>query len=118
MPRPRLVVWFLVTIIVIHLLSLVAFTPYAFAWWGIPLILVGNFVFGSLAINLGYHRMLSHKAASFPCWLERIFVLCGVCSLEGSPLGGVFAPRMHHQHSEEEGDPHTPWQNFYWRHME
>src|SRR5262249_54773202 len=107
-PRMKLVVWFLATIIAIHLLALTAFTPYGFAWWGIPLILFGNFIFGSIGINLGYHRMLTHKAATFPRWMEQIYVLCGVCSLEGSPLWWVCVHRMHHQHSDEEGDPHSP----------
>jgi fatty-acid desaturase len=116
--RPQIVVWFLITLIVIHLLALFLFVPYAFAWWGIPLVLVGNFIFGSLGINLGYHRMLTHTAATFPRWLERIFVLCGVCSLEGSPLWWVCIHRMHHQNSDEEGDPHSPQENFFWGHME
>ncbi len=116
--RPRLVVWFLVTIVVIHILALSAFLPYVFAWWGIPLILIGNFIFGSLGINLGYHRMLTHKAAAFPTMLERLWVLCGVCSLEGSPMWWVCVHRMHHQHSDEEGDPHSPRESFFWGHME
>ena len=116
--RPRVIGWFLATIILIHVLALAAFVPYAFAWWGIPLVLVGNFIFGSIGINLGYHRMLTHKAALFPRWLERLLVLCGVCSLEGSPLWWVCMHRMHHQHSDEEGDPHSPQQNFFWGHME
>ena len=115
--RPRVIFWFLGTIIIIHLLALAACTPYAFAWWGIPLVLVGNFVFGSLGINLGYHRMLTHKAATFPRVLERLWVLCGVCSLEGSPLWWVCTHRMHHQHSDEEGDPHSPRWSFFWGHM-
>jgi fatty-acid desaturase len=118
LPRPKLVVWFLVTILVIHLLALTAFLPYTFVWWGLPLIIVGNFIFGSLGINLGYHRMLTHKAASFPKFFERLWVLFGVCSLEGSPLWWVCVHRMHHQHSDENGDPHSPKQSFFWGHMQ
>jgi stearoyl-CoA desaturase (delta-9 desaturase) len=116
--RPRVNRWFLATILLIHVLALAALVPYAFAWWGIPLVLVGNFLFGSIGINLGYHRMLTHKAASFPRALERFFVLCGVCSLEGSPLWWVCMHRKHHQHSDEDGDPHSPQNNFFWGHME
>ena len=116
--RPQIVLWFVITLIVIHVLALFACVPYLFAWWGIPLVLVGNFIFGSIGINLGYHRMLTHKAASFPRWLEKAFVLCGVCSMEGSPLWWVCIHRMHHQHSDEAGDPHSPQENFFWGHME
>jgi stearoyl-CoA desaturase (delta-9 desaturase) len=116
--RPRVNAWFLASILLVHVLALAAFVPYAFAWWGIPLVLAGNFLFGSVGINLGYHRMLTHKAASFPRVLERLFVICGVCSLEGSPLWWVCMHRMHHQHSDEDGDPHSPQNNFFWGHME
>jgi fatty-acid desaturase len=116
--HPKLVVWFLTTIVAIHLLALFAFVPYTFVWWGIPLVLVGNFIFGSLGINLGYHRMLTHKAAGFPKFFERVWVLCGVCSLEGSPLWWVCVHRMHHQHSDEQGDPHSPRESFFWGHMQ
>jgi stearoyl-CoA desaturase (delta-9 desaturase) len=116
--RPKLVVWFLVTIVTIHVLALTAFLPYVFAWWGILLVLVGNFIFGSLGINLGYHRMLTHTAASFPKFLERLWVLCGVCSLEGSPLWWVCVHRMHHQHSDDDDDPHSPQKSFFWGHMQ
>jgi fatty-acid desaturase len=118
LPRPKLVVWFLATLVAVHLLALTAFTPYVFAWWGIPLVLVGNFIFGSMGINLGYHRMLTHKAATFPTFLERLWVLCGVCSLEGSPLWWVCVHRIHHQHSDDSGDPHSPRESFFWGHMQ
>jgi stearoyl-CoA desaturase (delta-9 desaturase) len=118
LPQHRgVIVWFLVTIITVHLLALFVFVPQLFVWWGPLLVLVGNFIFGSLGINLGYHRMLTHKAASFPRWLERFFVLCGVCSLEGSPLWWVCVHRIHHQHSDEEGDPHSPQRQFFWGHI-
>jgi sn-2 palmitoyl-lipid 9-desaturase len=118
--RPRRIGWFLVAIILIHALALASFVPfsYTFAWWGIPLVLVGNFIFGSLGINLGYHRMLTHKASSFPRPLERLWVILGVCSMEGSPLWWVCTHRMHHQHSDDDEDPHSPQENFFWGHME
>jgi stearoyl-CoA desaturase (delta-9 desaturase) len=113
------VFWFYAAIVAMHLLALAAFVPgYTLVWWGIPVLLVGNFIFGSIGVNLGYHRMLTHSAAKFPKLLERLWVLCGVCSLEGSPLWWVCTHRMHHQHSDDEGDPHSPKEHFYWGHME
>ncbi len=118
LPRPQIVVWFLASMIVIHVLALTAVLPYVFVWWGIPLVLVGNFIFGSLGINLGYHRMLTHKAAVFPRMLERLWVLCGVCCLEGSPLWWACVHRIHHQHSDHSADPHSPKESFFWGHMQ
>jgi len=116
--RPKVVVWFLGTIILIHAMALSAFLPYVFAWWCIPLVLVGNFIFGSLGINLGYHRMLTHRAVRFPTCIERLFVLCGVCCLEGSPLWWVCVHRIHHQFSDDHDDPHSPRESFFWGHMQ
>lgn len=116
--KKRRVFWFLAAIVSVHVLVPFAFLPYTFVWWGIPVLLIGNFIFGSLGINLGYHRMLTHSAAKFPKFLERLWVLFGVCSMEGSPLWWVCTHRMHHQHSDEEGDPHSPQEHFYWGHME
>ncbi|MCS6864959.1 MAG: fatty acid desaturase [Gemmataceae bacterium] len=116
---PKRIFWFYATIILIHAVAILAFIPgYTLVWWGLPVVLVGNFIFGSLGINLGYHRMLTHSAARFPKPLERLWVLLGVCSMEGSPLWWVCTHRMHHQHSDEEGDPHSPQQRFFWGHME
>lgn len=115
----RRVFWFYAAIVTVHLLALFAFVPgYTLVWWGVPVLLVGNFIFGSVGINLGYHRMLTHSAAKFPKLLERLWVLCGACSMEGSPLWWVCTHRMHHQHSDDEGDPHSPQERFYWGHME
>ena len=109
--------WYVVVILTMHLLALTALTPYLFVWWGFVLVWVGNFIFGSLGINLGYHRMLTHGAVRFPRPLERLWVLLGVCSLEGSPLWWVCTHRMHHQQSDNEEDPHSPTRSFFWGHM-
>jgi fatty-acid desaturase len=100
-----------------HLLVPLAFLPYCFTWWGIPIVLIGNVIFGSIGINLAYHRLLTHRSLEVPKWLEKIFVICGVCSLEGPPLKWVAVHRMHHQESDEPNDPHSPVGNFYWGHM-
>jgi stearoyl-CoA desaturase (delta-9 desaturase) len=117
LPRPQLIGGFLVTLVLIHALALTAFLPYCFTWWGVASLLVGNFVFGSIGINLAYHRLLTHRAVEFPRWLERAFVVCGVCSLEGSPLWWVLNHRIHHQKSDAAGDPHSPRESFFWGHM-
>ena len=116
--RPKVVIWHLSALICIHVLALSAFHPCVFVWWGIPLVLTGNFIFGSLGINLGYHRMLTHRSVSFPRLFERFWILLGVCSLEGSPLWWACFHRIHHHYSDHPGDPHSPRESFFWGHME
>jgi stearoyl-CoA desaturase (delta-9 desaturase) len=105
------------TLVVLHLLALFAFVPWLFSWTGVVLVFVGNFVFGSLGINIGYHRLLTHRSFQCPKWLERTFALCGICALQDSPIHWVAAHRMHHQHADTHPDPHSPLVNFLWGHF-
>ena len=116
--RPMVILWFLITLIVIHISAVSAAFPSIFVWWGIPLVLTGNFIFGSLGVNLGYHRMLTHRSVAFPPLIERLWVLCGVCCLEGSPLWWACVHRIHHQYSDQPGDPHSPSGSLFWGHMQ
>jgi stearoyl-CoA desaturase (delta-9 desaturase) len=114
---PRVLWIYLGVIGAFHLLVPLALLPGMFSWAGVLLLLPGNYLFGSLGINLGYHRLLTHRSVEFPRWLERLFTLLGVCSLEGSPLRWVTVHRMHHHHSDEQEDPHSPLVTFLWGHM-
>lgn len=101
----------------IHLLALTAFIPWLFTWTGLVLALAGCYVFGTLGINMGYHRLLTHRSFKCPMWVERVLALLGVCCLEKTPGQFVATHRAHHQFSDEEGDPHSPLQTLFWGHM-
>lgn len=116
--RRRFLTGYLFVIVAFHLLLPLACLPYCFSWTGVALVFLGNCVFGSLGINLGYHRLLTHRSLAVPRWLERVFVLFGVCSLQDSPLRWVTIHRIHHQHSDEQADPHSPLVSFFWGHVE
>jgi stearoyl-CoA desaturase (delta-9 desaturase) len=103
--------------IVLHLLALLAFVPWLFSWTGVILIFVGNYVFGSLGVNLAYHRLLTHAGLKVPKWLEHTLAILGVCCLQDAPARWVAIHRMHHQYSDKERDPHSPLVNFFWGHM-
>jgi len=57
-PRPTIAWPYAGGIVGYHLLALLALVPWFFTWSGVVLSLVGLFVFGTLGINLGYHRLL------------------------------------------------------------
>jgi len=103
--------------IALHLLALLAFVPGLFSWTGVASVFVGNFVFGSLGINLAYHRLLTHRGLTLPKWLEHTFAILGVCCLQDAPARWIAIHRMHHQHSDQEPDPHSPLVDFFWGHM-
>jgi len=103
--------------VVLHLLALLALVPWLFSWTGVASVFVGNLVFGALGINLAYHRLLTHNGLTLPKWLEHLFAILGVCCLQDAPARWVAIHRMHHQHSDQEPDPHSPLVDFFWGHM-
>jgi len=56
----------------IHLLACLAFVPWLFSWTGVACALFGLYVFGTLGINLCYHRLLTHRGLVAPKWLEAV----------------------------------------------
>ncbi len=101
-----------------HLLALFACVPWLFSWSGLAWALAGLYLFGTLGINIGYHRLLTHRGFTCPLWLEHTLAVIGACCYQGSPMSWVAIHRMHHQHSDElPGDPHSPRSGFFWSHM-
>ncbi len=100
-----------------HLLALFACVPWLFSWSGLLWAVAGLYLFGTLGINIGYHRLLTHRGFACPRWLEHGLSVLGACCWQGTPMNWVAVHRMHHQHSDGPGDPHTPRSSFFWSHM-
>jgi fatty-acid desaturase len=100
-----------------HAVALLAFWPWLFSWTGLCLALAGTYVFGTLGINLCYHRLLTHRSFDCPKWLERCLAILGVCCLQDTPARWVGVHRLHHQFSDEPPDPHSPLVTFLWGHV-
>src|SRR4029077_14481914 len=58
-----------------HLLALFALVPWLFSRTGVVMALSGLYFFGTLGINLCYHRLLTHKGFVLPKWLEHTFAV-------------------------------------------
>ncbi len=78
-----------------------------FLWW----------VSGSLGIGMAYHRLLTHRGYKTPKWVEYFLTWCATLALEGGPIFWVATHRIHHQFSDEQGDPHSPIDGKWWSHM-
>ncbi|MBY0521763.1 MAG: fatty acid desaturase [Gemmataceae bacterium] len=100
-----------------HLLALLACIPWLFSWSGLAWAVAGLYLFGTIGINIGYHRLLTHRGFACPRWLEHALTVVGACCWQGTPMNWVSVHRMHHQHSDDSGDPHTPRAGFFWSHM-
>lgn len=69
-----------------------------------------------LGISMGYHRLHTHRSYQVPLALEYFFAVCGALTLEGGPISWVATHRIHHQKSDQAGDPHTPREGTWWAH--
>ncbi|HEY4363508.1 MAG TPA: fatty acid desaturase [Bryobacteraceae bacterium] len=68
-------------------------------------------------ISMGYHRLHTHRSYRVPLWMEYFFAVCGALTLEGGPIFWVATHRLHHQKSDQPGDPHSPHDGKWWSHM-
>jgi len=97
-----------------HVLAIVAL--FFWSWQNVIAFFVMYFLAINLGIGVAYHRLLTHRGFRTPKWLEYFVTACGTMALEGGPIFWVATHRVHHQNSDQEGDPHTPVDGTFWSH--
>ncbi len=60
-------------------------------------------------VTIGFHRYLTHRGFTANRPLRIALSIAGSLSVEGSVISWVAAHRRHHAHSDQPGDPHSPW---------
>ncbi|HKD15223.1 MAG TPA: fatty acid desaturase, partial [Candidatus Angelobacter sp.] len=98
-----------------HLGALAAF--FFFSWKALFISALLWWISGSMGIGMGYHRLLTHRGYKTPKWVEYFLTLCATLALEGGPIFWVATHRIHHQFSDQDGDPHSPRDGKWWSHM-
>jgi stearoyl-CoA desaturase (delta-9 desaturase) len=98
-----------------HLGAIAAF--FTFSWRAFAVALFLYWVATGLGISMGYHRLLTHRSYKVPAALEYFFAVCGTLTLEGGPISWVATHRVHHQKSDQHGDPHSPRDGAWWAHV-
>jgi stearoyl-CoA desaturase (delta-9 desaturase) len=106
------------TTIVMIFFHLGAFAAlFMFSWKALAVALFLYWMTVGLGISLGYHRLHTHRSFRIPKLLEYFFAVCGASTLEGGPIFWVATHRIHHQKSDQEGDPHSPRDGAWWAHV-
>jgi stearoyl-CoA desaturase (delta-9 desaturase) len=107
--------WLTLTVMIaFHVGALAAF--FFFSWQRLAVGVVLYVVAINVGIGMCYHRLLTHRGYQVPKWLEYVMAVCATLSLEGGPIFWVATHRVHHQLSDQEGDPHTPREGGFWAH--
>src|SRR5690242_4886809 len=90
---------------------------FVFSWRNLAVAVLLYCVATGLGISMGYHRLHTHRSYKVPMALEYFFALCGTLTLEGGPIFWVAVHRIHHQKSDQDGDPHSPRDGAWWAHV-
>lgn len=98
----------------VHLGCLAA--PFFFSWTGLLIAAVLYWLTAGVGITLCYHRLLTHRSFTTPAWFKYVLTLCGCLAWQGGPIQWVGTHRIHHKHSDDELDPHSPQHGFAWAH--
>ena len=79
-------------------------------WFGwTELALFASFYLATgLGITVGFHRLFTHRSFQATPALTWALGICGSMALEGPVIWWVATHRCHHQHSDDELDPHSP----------
>jgi fatty-acid desaturase len=90
---------------------------FTFSWRAFAIAIFLYWMATGLGISMGYHRLLTHRSYKVPVILEYFFSICGALTLEGGPISWVATHRIHHQKSDQDGDPHSPRDGAWWAHV-
>ncbi|WP_412544517.1 acyl-CoA desaturase [Longispora sp. K20-0274] len=98
--------------VVVPFLALLAAIPVAWGWglgWTDVVITIVMYHIAGWGITVGFHRYFTHGGYKAKRWLRVTLAVAGSMAIQGSPTQWVADHRRHHQYSDLEGDPHSPW---------
>src|SRR3954465_1220317 len=101
--------------VIFHVLAVGAF--FFFSWTNLAVAIVLHWFAVGVGISLGYHRLHTHRGYQTAKPSAYFLAICGTRGLGGGPIFWVATRRVHHQHSDQDGDPHTPHDGGFWAHM-
>ncbi len=87
--------------------AIVMFWHTPFHWTYIA-IAAGMYLLTVLGIGVGYHRLFTHKSYETGPVLRFFWAALGSMAVEGPLIRWVAVHRKHHQHTDADGDPHSP----------
>jgi fatty-acid desaturase len=107
-------------IILSYVLASVYFAPAHLGPWGGLLIGVVYFIFcwflGGLYLADVLHLGIAHRSLDYKVWfIKAVTVVNSVFGLYVGPIAWVNRHRLHHKHSDQDGDPNKVAGDGFWR---
>jgi stearoyl-CoA desaturase (delta-9 desaturase) len=91
--------------------------PFYFTWQALGAAVLLHWLTCSIGICMCYHRTLSHRSLRLHGPAKFLGLYAAAIAGEGSPLRWSLVHRIHHGHSDEPGDPHSPLEGAWWSHL-
>lgn len=114
-PNARLLRWRFVHSALIAVAPAVALF-YCAAWPGVArpspkclALAFGLWFVSGLGITVGYHRLFAHRAYETSRIVKAVLAAAGGMALQGPIFYWAALHRRHHELSDRDGDPHSPW---------
>ncbi|OWK41784.1 acyl-CoA desaturase [Fimbriiglobus ruber] len=88
-----------------------------FTWLGLGM-MVGLYLIRGFGLTGGFHRYFSHRGYKMSRWFQFVIAWIGTASLQRGPMWWCAHHRLHHKHSDQEQDPHSPIVgSIFWSHV-
>src|SRR5579884_2014579 len=94
----------------------VVLAPFTFCWSALVVCVI-LYLLAGFGVTMGYHRLLTHRSFQTSRVVEYLLSVLGLLANQGGPLQWVAVHRVHHQHSDADGDPHSPNDGVCWAHL-
>ena len=88
--------------------AIVLLWQYGWMGWLYLSLMIGGWWITGVGITVGFHRLLTHRSFDTYRPVRLAWMILGSLAIEGPPLIWCSVHRCHHQHSDKEGDPHSP----------
>ena len=88
-------------------------------WVDVVIVVAVHYVLYTIGLEIGYHKLLAHRAFKTKKWIRNCLVFVGTCLSHPSVLQWVDIHRIHHANSDKPGDPHSPWvpKRSFWKYL-
>jgi stearoyl-CoA desaturase (delta-9 desaturase) len=116
--------------IIVPLLAVIVAIPIAwggFVGWSDLFLIAFFWALTAGGITVGFHRYFTHGSFKTNRFMKYALGIAGSLAVQGSLSQWVADHRKHHQFSDDEGDPHSPWRfgtskravakGLYWAHL-
>ena len=91
--------------------------PFFFNWQSLGVAVLLHWMTCSIGVTMTLHRYLSHRSLKLRTPAKFFGLLCATVAGEGTPLNWSAVHRIHHQKSDQPGDPHSPNEGDWWSHI-